>query len=93
MAFMKKVRNPVTALTMRAALIWFACSIVGPLLTFVDVPEMVQIGKGLMLMSLGYLLFGLGLDGPSRAGALATSQQGVTGEVEAAKAAQAQVTE
>ena len=57
-----KIRNPITALTMQTALVWLACSIGGPLLTFVDVPSVVQLGKALMLMSLGYLLFGLGLE-------------------------------
>lgn len=55
------VKSPIGELSTPMAYIWFACSIVGPLLTYVDSPVVAQLGKGLILMSLGYLLFGLGL--------------------------------
>lgn len=55
------VKSPIGELTTPMAFIWLACTIVGPLLTYVDSPAVAQLGKGLMMMSLGYLLFGLGL--------------------------------
>jgi hypothetical protein len=55
------VRSPIGQLSTPMAFIWFACTIAGPLLTYVDNPSIAQLGKGLIMMSLGYLLFGLGL--------------------------------
>ncbi|MGE8066173.1 hypothetical protein [Pseudomonas sp. NPDC089569] len=55
------VKSPVGELTTTMAYVWFACTIAGPLLTYIDSPTIVQLGKGLMMMSLGYLIFGLGL--------------------------------
>lgn len=55
------VKSPIGELSTPMAYIWLACTIVGPLLTYVDSPTVIQLGKGLMMMSLGYLLFGLGL--------------------------------
>lgn len=55
------VKSPIGELSTPMALLWLACTIVGPLLTYVDSSIVTQLGKGLMMMSLGYLLFGLGL--------------------------------
>jgi hypothetical protein len=59
---MMKARNPVSALTNKMALLWFLCAVGGPLLTFFENPMVVQLGKTLLAMSFGFLLFGLGLE-------------------------------
>lgn len=60
------VKSPIGELSTPMACIWLACTFVGPLLTYIDSPMIVQLGKGLILMSLGYLLFGLGLQRSSQ---------------------------
>ncbi|MHC5195054.1 hypothetical protein ACYSUW_14965 [Pseudomonas frederiksbergensis] len=72
------VKSPIGALTTPMTYIWFACTIAGPLLTFVDSAPVIQLGKYLMMMSFGYLLFGLGLQRKSPPSAVQKNPKGST---------------
>ena len=55
------MKSPVSKLSPRMSIAWSACAIGGPFLSLLDVPSLSKVGAVLMLLSLGYMLFGLGL--------------------------------
>lgn len=56
------MKNPISELSTKAAIAWAACSIIGPILaSWGWSPFIVHTGKLMVAMSLGYMVFGLGL--------------------------------
>jgi hypothetical protein len=56
------MKNPIERLNKTAAWAWFACSVIGACLAAYGInPTLVNVGKLLLIMSAGYMIFGLGL--------------------------------
>lgn len=58
------MKNPIERLNKTAAWAWFASSVIGAFLAAYGVnPTLVNVGKWLLIMCAGYMIFGLGLKG------------------------------
>lgn len=56
------MNNPIKRLNKTAAWAWFASSVIGACLAAFGMhPTLVHVGKLLLTMSAGYMIFGLGL--------------------------------
>jgi hypothetical protein len=67
------MKNPISELSTKAAFAWLAFSIIGPILaSWGWSPFVIHTGKLMLAMSLGYMVFGLGL---KRAESIAASTE------------------
>lgn len=63
------MNNPINRLNKTAAWTWFATSVIGALLAAYGMnPPLIHIGKLLLAMSGGYIMFGFGLKEQNNAG-------------------------